>query len=468
MHVDDIVYLICLVSCIYFGNFYRKIKDSEQQKFIGTALGVLILFIVSGFHILHNFVSFAVCAAAITLCPTKNIHIIAFIIMFGYLVFFRTVHYFNLPSVPGHTNMVQMILTLKIVGVAFEKNTSYLKIKQREAQPQGSKDVEITDYDVEIQSISIIELFHYSFNYIGVLTGPYYRYRTFRDYFETPFKQFAKPLESTIGKLKEIALYAALYLLVSYIWPIDYALTPEFYDDRSWIYRLFYVWPSFFIFRMRIYTGLALSEAVCTNAGFGAYPNDSEVANGEGPKSQYLQFKRNPEKQDYNFKTIQNIDVYNTETCWTFREAMKSWNICVQYWLAVNIYKRFPSKKYRTAVTLFVSSFWHGFQPGHYFCIMGAPFYVPVEDMLNKAIRKDATGLKRTVIDVIFWINKFFAFSYLGMAFLLLTMDKIWTYYSSVYHYGYVWYVVLLVTGITLNLKKKERKTEQYIDRKVE
>lgn len=88
--------------------------------------------------------------------------------MFGYLVFFRTVYYFNLPTVPGHANMIQMILTLKLVGVAFEKNESYLKIKQRD---EGSTKVEITDYDVEIQSISVSELFHYSFNYIGVLTG---------------------------------------------------------------------------------------------------------------------------------------------------------------------------------------------------------------------------------------------------------------------------------------------------------
>lgn len=460
MNFDDIVYLICLITCIYFGNTYRKIKDSEQQKIVGTSLGVLILFIVSGFHIFHCYVSFGLCAVAITQCPTKKVHVIAFAIMFGYLIFFRTVHYFNLPTVPGHTNMIQMILTLKMVGIAFEKNQSYLKIKKREETQSG--DIEITDYDHEIQSINVVELFHYAFNYVGVLTGPYYRYRTFRDYFETPFKEFAKPLESTIEKLKACALYAGLYLLVSFIWPIDYAMSSDFYDNRSWIYRLFYVWPSFIIFRMRIYTGLTLSEAVCTNAGFGAYPNDSDVANGEGPKSQYLQFKRNPEKHNYNFKTIENIDVYKTETCWTFREAMKSWNICVQYWLAINIYKRFPSKKFRTAVTLLVSSFWHGFQPGHYFCIMGAPFYVPVEDMLNKAIRKDATGTKRKIIDVIFWINKFFAFSYLGMAFLLLTMDKIWVYYSSIYHYGYVWYLVLLVTAtILLKLKRKDSKTEQ-------
>jgi len=31
--------------------------------------------------------------------------------------------------------------------------------------------VEITDYDEELQTLSAAEILHYSFNYIGVLTG---------------------------------------------------------------------------------------------------------------------------------------------------------------------------------------------------------------------------------------------------------------------------------------------------------
>lgn len=66
------------------------------------------------------------------------------------------------------------------MGLAFEKNTAYNKIKEREralADP-GKKDeaaaIEITDYDTELQSIDITEIFHYSFNYIGILTGTFY------------------------------------------------------------------------------------------------------------------------------------------------------------------------------------------------------------------------------------------------------------------------------------------------------
>lgn len=68
---------------------------------------------------------------------------------------------------------------------------------------------------------------------------------------------------------------------------------------------------------------------------------------------------------------------------------MKHWNMCIQYWLAVNIYKRFPNKNYRTFATLFVSAVWHGVYIGHYFTICGAPFYLPIEDLYTKLFLKD-------------------------------------------------------------------------------
>lgn len=129
-------------------------------------------------------------------------HLITFCLMFGYLVFFRLVHVFGLPNYPGHTNMIQMILTLKVIyicvciyvcayymliflnqvsGVAFEKTAAWKKLRQRDkeiAERKGGEVitateplVEVTDYDVELQDIGFAEIFHYCFNYIGVLTG---------------------------------------------------------------------------------------------------------------------------------------------------------------------------------------------------------------------------------------------------------------------------------------------------------
>lgn len=97
---------------------------------------------------------------------------------------------------------------------------------------------------------------------------------------------------------------------------------------------------------------------------------------------------------------------------------------------------------------------------------MGAPFYVPLEDMWHKLVRKDAVGLRRTVIDVIFWISKWFAFSYLGTAFLLSSFDSIWRFYSSVYHIGYITWALLVALGLYLTKLKKaaERKAKRAAD----
>lgn len=60
--------------------------------------------------------------------------------------------------------------------MGFEKTASWKKLQQRKKEqndqkPEDGQLVEITDYDVEIQSVSPVEIFHYSFNYIGILTG---------------------------------------------------------------------------------------------------------------------------------------------------------------------------------------------------------------------------------------------------------------------------------------------------------
>lgn len=65
MNVDDIVYISLLVSCILFGQFYRNVLDPERAKVVGTAFGLLIVCVVSGWHALHPLLSTAACAAII-------------------------------------------------------------------------------------------------------------------------------------------------------------------------------------------------------------------------------------------------------------------------------------------------------------------------------------------------------------------------------------------------------------------
>lgn len=72
----------------------------------------------------------------------------------------------------------------------------------------------------------------------------------------------------------------------------QYALSDEFYDERSVLYRLWYLLPSFFNFRMRMYIGMCLSECVFTMSGLGAYPAITDPRPGQGPTKEYSALAR--------------------------------------------------------------------------------------------------------------------------------------------------------------------------------
>lgn len=51
-------------------------------------------------------------------------------------------------------------------------------------------------------------------------------------------------------------------------------------------------------------------------------------------------------EENYDFKTIQNIDCYNTDFCVKVRHGMRYWNMTVQWWLHHYIYPNAPFKAY--------------------------------------------------------------------------------------------------------------------------
>ncbi len=56
-----------------------------------------------------------------------------------------------------------------------------------------------------------------------------------------------------------------------------------FYETTSVWYRMLYMTPVFFTFRMRLYAGFVLSECSCIMAGLGAYPKKGASRPGNGP-----------------------------------------------------------------------------------------------------------------------------------------------------------------------------------------
>lgn len=111
-----------------------------------------------------------------------------------------------------------MMLTLKLIGLAFEVNTA--------DSAKKAKDEKLSKEEINYLQIEpcFIDIFHYAFNYAGVLTGPYYKYRTFLDFINKPYSRYADCKQTTIDKLKWIPLFAVLFLLITSVYPIDVSI----------------------------------------------------------------------------------------------------------------------------------------------------------------------------------------------------------------------------------------------------
>ncbi|XP_053607344.1 lysophospholipid acyltransferase 7 [Plodia interpunctella] len=458
---NDIIYLFLLLFSVAIGRYYRSLGTVQVKKWIGTLLGLLLILIVSGFNAFHPILSGITGILIIKLTGVRYCHVATFFFMFSYLFFFRLADKFGFPLPTGQTNLIEMIIVLRVVGVAFEINGSWLAISKKKKNEDKESSTELKEKDdefLELISPNLVDLVHYSYNYIGLLTGPYYRYRTFDDYFKLPFSKYVDCTGFTINTLKAVPLYISLYLALSNLWPLEYILSEE-HNNRSFLYQMMYPWALFAAFRQRIYSGMTLAESVCTSAGMGAYPVEGKNRTGHGPTVGYMKLKQMPEEQakttEYDFNTIESMEVWACETTVTLRDSMKVWNKAVQYWVAMVVYKRFPVKPLKVHAALFVSVIWHGFHAGYFFCIYFCPFYLMAEDIYYKLYYKNAIGLKKKILGFVMWFLRSHSESYQAAAFLLLTFDRIWIYYSSVYHYWYGVWLAFLILGLALNTAHK-------------
>jgi lysophospholipid acyltransferase 7 len=248
-------------------------------------------------------------------------------------------------------------------------------------------------------------------------------------------------------KFKMSLLFFALLVLTNAVWPVQSITSEEFYTQRSWVYRHFYMFSGFFIFRMAMYSISNLSECICIAAGFGAYPKELESKCGHGPMHAVTaELLEKPEGHEYDFETIQNMKEYEFETCLTLRESIWHWNLCIQHWMVENIYKRFPFEKYRSVATLAFSAYWHGLHAGFHIFSVIVFVNMYIEDLVGKVLRFDnATKAQQSMINGFKLFLKFFALGHMFMAFILVDFSSIWRFYSSIYFSGFIFWAILYV-----------------------
>lgn len=340
---------------------------------------------------------------------------------------------------------MEMMLTQRILGLTFER---FDAIKKSE------KGKELSDVEENLINLSFYEYFCYIFNFLGIIMGPYITYSTYYDHFNLPFNPtFSQSFMKMKESVKTIIITFSIYSITSLIWPIEYAMSNEFYEDRLWIYRVFYMIPLFLIFRMRIYAGAKFSELIMLNAGMGAYPRISKSKCGKGPTEKITKemIENYQNIDDYDFETINMFNISKFESCLYFRESIRDhWNCLVQFWLYNIVYKRIPFKGLKVIVTQIFSGLWHGFELGYLFCLILPVLYLPVENIYREIFKEKQSKNLQLIINLTFWTMKSFFLAYMNVAFCFKDFNKFWKYYKSIYYVMYVIPLILYFVGLII------------------
>lgn len=466
LNLTDFAYVGLLLISIAAGNFVHRVKDVRHRRAYCTALGAALVLIVSGRHAIHPCVVSVVNAFIITCCSFRYQAKASFVFCFGYLVFFKYLKLYSQDPPPGITNLVQMMLTLRMAGLAMERQIVHEEHAEKESEKQAYE-------EGGIMHPSFWDVVDYAFCYIGVLVGPYYRYRTYRDFLNAPYLESVDRKGMCLDRMKVVPLYAVLWLLLSWIFPPDFFGTEEFYE-RGLLFKLLYLTPVFIIFRLRLYIGFVLGECVCIMAGLGVYPVESKAVPGGGPTniSGLLEVWRShsgaggaaaggggsgklSEQQEFDYETIHNIDEAEAELSTTMRMGIRNWNRTVQYWLAVYFYKRLPlPKPLRQLLTMTLSAVWHGLEPGYFLCLVTSTAYIVGEEQLEVVATTRRTLKGRVLGLLALWFCKMQSFTYMLAAFLLLDLAPIWRYYRSVHFLGHAYVALLLLWRLVAPLHR--------------
>ncbi|XP_001378508.1 lysophospholipid acyltransferase 7 [Monodelphis domestica] len=426
MSPEEWKYLAILLISIPIGFLFKK-AGAGLKQWGSAGVGLALTLLTCRAHILHSLVTILGTWIIMEIRP-RACHALALAWTFLYLLFFRMVTVFGLPAPTPFTNAVQLLLTLKLVSLASE-------VQELRAQKEDPAKPPPVGRLLAVPSLA--QTLSYSYCYVGLLTGPFYRYRTYHDWLHQGSAATAVPSwEPLVLRARPAPVFGLLFLLSSWLFPLEAVREDAFYS-RSLAFRLFYMLPIFFAFRMRFYVAWIAAECGCIAAGFGAYPVGAKSRAGGGP-TRPCPAPDSPEAgaaTKYDYETIRNIDCHGTDFCVRVRDGMRYWNMTVQWWLAQYIYKTAPARSYvlRSAWTMLLSAYWHGIHPGYYLSFLTIPLCLAAEGCLESGLRSRLGPEAQHAWDWVHWFLKMRAYDYMCMGFVLLSLQDTLRYWASVY-----------------------------------
>nr|XP_039255237.1 lysophospholipid acyltransferase 7-like [Styela clava] len=483
----DYAYIAVVAVSIFLGGFTRKIKNVETKKLFTFLVGFTIVSAFCGAEVLHSLITIIIGTLLIKQCSNRSMPKMVFLFSFLYRIFFCLSSFFtSWRDDRNLANGIQLVLTIKMICVAYEVDDFRRRQANENAHANGHSNGvgngfsnnhnNITTMDKHKtfplnEEPSFFDIICYMYCFLGIGTGPFYRYRTYHDMIFLP-QHISKPLPAVDHIISRLSILTMLIIVSvggGMLFGVKEMKSDEFYE-RSFFYRFFYVLPIGAIGMSRYGVIWFLSEFGFAMSGLGVYPESMKPEPGRGPTNFHdgnddIWGKKIARGLRYSFESTRNVYIVQGLTAKTYAKTFRWWNCTVQWWLAHFIYasKLFSGKPVfiRWLAVAIVSAVWHGFKAGYYFSFVGMTYVAFAEFLLLSQVGARLNKNARVVFDLVHYLlYKAVGIGSFMTTFSLSNYSDVMRYLASVYYgiYGVATASIILsvITSVVFSMIPKE------------
>ena len=117
---DESLYVFILLVSLGAGFFFRGLVSPPLRRDASSSFGLLLLFLFCRSDAAYALFSALIGAVIVSFAGRRHRNLLAFLFSFSFLAFFRCAAWFGFAQPRPLANAVQLILSLKIIAVAFE------------------------------------------------------------------------------------------------------------------------------------------------------------------------------------------------------------------------------------------------------------------------------------------------------------------------------------------------------------
>ncbi|KAK9468956.1 MBOAT, membrane-bound O-acyltransferase family-domain-containing protein [Lipomyces arxii] len=362
----------------------------------------------------------------------------AFVFVMGHLTISHIGRYKH-PESDGVVDITgaQMVLVMKLTAFAWNVH-------------DGRRPVaELSKIQIDRALTTLPPLFDfltYVFFFPSLLIGPSFDYAEFSRWldlsmFDPEQKVTAKRHKKSKRKIPRSGRVAfrkalqgffwiALFVYLGSVFQTSYIFSPE-YLHHSFLFRIFYLWPLGFTYRLKYYGAWSLAEGACILCGL-SY-------NGIDAKSGKRSWDR-----------VKNIDWYKFESGQNTYTLLEAWNMNTNKWLKTYVYLRVTPRGKKpgfrsTLLTFLTSALWHGVSPGYYLTFMTGAFMQSCGRSIRRYIRpffltadQAGPGPYKKYYDAVTYVCTQLVFGYAVQPFMILTFRESIKAWRGVYFYIHI------------------------------